>query len=318
MLQFSLTIVTWPVPYSKAALDRCGRHRPAPPARNQQFDRQRAKEHRARRGTAELNQDPKTSMIPALAADVLAILQARVSSSRLPGKVLMPIVGQPMLRHELDRVRRARTLDALVVATSAEPGDDPIAQLCTDAGVDCFRGSLDDVLDRFYQAALAHRARIIVRLTGDCPLVDPALIDRVVEFFRHGGFDLAATADTFPDGVDVEAMRYDVLEQAWADATKASDREHVTLFVRRQPGRFRIGRLASGADLSHMRWSVDEREDLEFVRRVYDALYPANPAFTTEDVLALLAAHPHLAGLNRGSQRNEGLRRSLAADPPDD
>lgn len=264
-----------------------------------------------------MNQDPKTSMIRALAVDVLAILQARVSSSRLPGKVLMPIVGRPMLRHELDRVRRAQTLDALVVATSAEPSDDPIAQLCTDAGVDCFRGSLDDVLDRFYQAALAHRARVIVRLTGDCPLVDPVLIDRVVEFFRDGGFDLAATADTFPDGLDVEAMRYDVLEQAWTAATKASDREHVTLFVRRQPGRFRIGRFVSGADLSHMRWSVDEPQDLEFVRRVYDALYPANPAFTTEDVLALLAAHPHLAGVNRGIQRNEGLRRSLAADPPD-
>jgi spore coat polysaccharide biosynthesis protein SpsF len=254
-------------------------------------------------------------MIRPLAAEVLAILQARASSTRLPGKVLRPILGTPMLRHQLDRVRRARALDALVVATSVDASDDSIAALCGDAGVDCVRGSLDDVLDRFHQAAAPYHPHIVVRLTGDCPLADPELIDRVVVFFRDSGADLAITAGTFPDGLDVEAIRHDVLECAWQEATRPSDREHVTLFVHRQPDRFRIVRYPSASDLSRLRWTVDEAQDFELVRKVYEALYPRNPEFTTDDVLGLLAERPDLLELNRGIGRNEGLRRSLSNDP---
>jgi len=249
--------------------------------------------------------------------NVLGILQARASSSRLPGKVLKPILGRPMLLHQLDRVRRARSLDALVVATSTDPSDDPIETLCASAGVACFRGSLDDVLDRFYQTAIAYRPRTIVRLTGDCPLTDPTLIDRVVEFFGTDDFDIAGTANTFPDGLDVEVVRFDILERAWKEATRPSDREHVTLMVHRQPERFRVGRYPSETDLSHMRWTVDEPQDFELVRRIYEALYPRNPAFTTPDILELLAAQPELLQVNQGIRRNEGLERSLAADPPE-
>jgi spore coat polysaccharide biosynthesis protein SpsF len=255
-------------------------------------------------------------MIPTLAIDVLGILQARVSSTRLPGKVLKPILGRPMLRHEIDRIRRATVLDALVVATSVDSSDDPIAALCTEAGVDCVRGSLNDVLDRFHHAALPYSPRTIVRLTGDCPLIDPAIIDRTVRFFRDGAYDYVRTADTFADGLDVEAVRYEMLEQAWRTATRPSDREHVTLFVHRQPEMFRIGRLPSEEDTSHLRLTVDEPEDFELVRRVYEALYPRDPAFTTPDIVALLDAQPELAALNRSIGRDEGLRRSLAADPP--
>jgi spore coat polysaccharide biosynthesis protein SpsF len=247
----------------------------------------------------------------------LGILQARTSSSRLPGKVLKPILGRPMLLHQLDRVRRARSLDTLVVATSTDPSDDSIEALCRSAGVICFRGSLDDVLDRFYQVALAYHPRVVVRLTGDCPLTDPDLIDRVVEFFGSGAFDIAGTAETFPDGLDVEVVRFEILEHAWRHATRRSDREHVTLFVHRQPERFRIGRYPSDTDLSHMRWTVDEPEDFELIQRIYETLYPRNPAFTTRDILDLLAEQPDLLELNRGIRRNEGLERSLAADPPD-
>jgi len=247
--------------------------------------------------------------------NVVAILQARGTSSRLPLKVLQPILGRPMLLHQLDRVRRARTLDALIVATSTDPGDDPIDAMCRSEGISCFRGSLNDVLDRCYQAALPHRPRAIVRLTGDCPLTDPALIDRVVDFFQAEGFDLAATTETYPDGLDVEVVRFETLAHAWQHATAPSDREHVTLFVRRQPERFRIGLFPSEIDLSHMRWTVDEPRDFELVKRIYEALYPRNAAFTTDDVLELLKARPDLPNLNRGIQRNEGLARSLAADP---
>jgi len=248
--------------------------------------------------------------------NVLAILQARASSSRLPSKVLKPILGRPMLAHQLDRVRRARALDDLIVATSTDSSDDPIEVMCASEQVRCFRGSLDDVLDRFYQAALPERPRAIARLTGDCPLTDPSLIDRVVEFFHSDRFDIAGTSESYPDGIDVEVVRFDILEHAWRHATKPSDREHVTLFVHRQPDRFRVGRYPSDVDLSHMRWTVDEPQDFELVKRIYEALYPRNRAFTTKDILALLEAQPELLTLNRGIQRNEGLARSLAADPP--
>ena len=248
--------------------------------------------------------------------NVVAILQARTSSSRLPLKVLQPILGRPMLAHELDRVRRARTLDALVVATSTDPSDDPIERLGEAEHVTCFRGSLDDVLDRFYRAALPYRPEAIVRLTGDCPLIDPALIDRVVDFFRTERLDLAATAEAYPDGLDVEVLRFDALADAWRHATAPSDREHVTLFIRRQPDRFRVGMYPSAIDLSHLRLTVDEPQDFELVKQIYEALYPHDPAFTTDDILELLKARPGLVAINRGTRRNEGLQRSLAGDPP--
>jgi spore coat polysaccharide biosynthesis protein SpsF len=248
---------------------------------------------------------------------VLAILQARVSSTRLRGKVLEPILGRPMLLHQLDRVRRARTIDELVVATSTDASDDPIVTLCESAGVVCFRGSLHDVLDRFYQVARPRRPRLVVRLTGDCPLIDPGLIDRVVAFSATDAFDIAGIEDTHPDGLDVEVIRFEVLEHAWRHATRPSDREHVTLMIHRQPDRFRVGRYPCARDLSHLRWTVDEPQDLELVRRIYEALYSNNPAFTTDDILDLLAARPDLLEINRGISRNEGLARSLATDPPD-
>jgi spore coat polysaccharide biosynthesis protein SpsF (cytidylyltransferase family) len=248
---------------------------------------------------------------------VLALLQARVSSSRLPRKVLKPILGRPMLLHQLDRVRRARSLDALVVATSTDPGDDAIAELCATAGIDCFRGSLDDVLDRFYQAARRYAPEHVVRLTGDCPLADPQLIDRVVNVCRAEALDYSGAEPSFPDGLDVEVMRFSALEQAWKEATRPSDREHVTQFIDRQRDRFRVRGVASDVDLSHLRWTVDEPADFELVTRIYEALYPSNPAFTTQDILDLLARRPELATLNKGIKRNEGLARSLAADPRD-
>ncbi|HMF99203.1 MAG TPA: glycosyltransferase family protein [Vicinamibacterales bacterium] len=256
-------------------------------------------------------------MTPPSATAVLAILQARVSSSRLPRKVLKSILGRPMLLHQLDRVRRARTLDALVVATSSDPDDSAIAELCAAAGVRCYRGSLNDVLDRFYRAALPFRPQHVVRLTGDCPLADPDLIDRVVAACVDESLDYSGAEPSFPDGLDVEVMRFSALEAAWTEATRPSDREHVTQFINRQRDRFRVRGVASDVDLSHLRWTVDEPADFELVTRIYEALYPANPAFTTKDILDLLARQPELVTLNRGIVRNEGLARSLAADPPE-
>jgi spore coat polysaccharide biosynthesis protein SpsF len=247
---------------------------------------------------------------------VLAILQARMSSSRLPGKVMADLLGKPMLARQIERLRRCRTIDRLLLATSTDAADDALADLAAQVGVECFRGSLDDVLDRFHAAAAGSGADQIVRLTGDCPLIDPGLIDRLVELHVAGGYDHSCNTLTprWPDGLDAEVMRAEVLETAWREATLPSEREHVTRFIYTRPGRFRLGSLVGDTDLSDQRWTVDTPEDLAMVRAVYAALYPADPAFGTEDILAFLAAHPEIAALNRAHRRNEGLERSLAQD----
>ncbi|MEE8451911.1 MAG: glycosyltransferase family protein [Thermoguttaceae bacterium] len=231
---------------------------------------------------------------------ILAILQARLSSTRLPGKVLKPILGEPMLARQIERVRRAETLDRLIVATSVEASDDPVEQACGRIGVDCFRGSLADVLDRYYQAARQWSADHVVRLTGDCPLTDPALIDEVVAHYQRANVDYASNVlqRTFPKGLDVEALSFATLERAWREAVTSEHREHVTLFVRERPDRFTHGSFRQEADFSHLRWTVDEPEDFEFTRRVFEELYPTNPCFDRSDVLELLRRKPELAEIN--------------------
>ncbi len=250
---------------------------------------------------------------------VLAILQARVTSTRLPNKVLAPILGQPMLARQIERLRRATTLDTLVVATSDDASDDPLATLCAAIGVPCHRGSLNDVLARFQGACAAFGpADHVVRLTGDCPLADPAVIDVVVRHHLASGADYTANAiqPTWPDGLDVEVMRSAVLQRAFVEARLPSEREHVTPYIHKHPEWFRIEHVKGDRDLSTLRWTVDEPADLAFVSEVYAALYPKNPAFDTAAILALLAQRPELAKLNGQFLRNEGYAKSLAADTP--
>lgn len=228
----------------------------------------------------------------------------------------MPLAGRPMLEREIERVRRASRVDRVVVATSTEASDDKIAALCEEIGTLCFRGSLDDVLDRFYNAALGHAPDAVVRITGDCPLIDPDVIDKAVGIFlaRTTDYVSNALAPTYPDGLDVEVVRTTALEAAWREAKLPSEREHVTPFIWKQPDRFRAVSMQQENDLSGLRWTVDTAADYEFVSRVYDALYPAKRAFTTADVLALLDEKPELAHINGQSRRNEGYAKSLAAD----
>lgn len=246
---------------------------------------------------------------------ILGILQARTSSTRLPRKVMLPLAGAPMLRRQIERLQRSRLMDRLVVATSDLAGDDCVAELAAEAGVGSFRGSLHDVLDRFYQAARPHRPDHVVRVTGDCPLIDWQLLDQCVRFTGEGNYDYASNAlrPTWPDGLDVEVMTFASLEQAWKEGQGALEREHVTPFINRRPDRFRIGSMENDVDLSAMRWTVDEPRDYEFVSEVYDSLYPANEAFTTSDVLALLTVRPELIDINSGIERNEGLRKAEEA-----
>ena len=247
---------------------------------------------------------------------IVGILQARASSRRLPGKVLKPILGRPMLERQIERLRRARRMDRLVVATSDNPTDDGIDRLCESLATDCFRGSLEDVLDRFYQAARRHRARTVVRLTGDCPLADPSIIDRLIGLHEATGDDYTSNTvtRTYPDGLDAEVVEFDCLHTAWREAVLPSEREHVTPFIYHRPERFRLGNLRQDEDMSHLRWAVDELQDFAFVSAIYEALYPDDPAFTTADVLALLERRPDIATMMGNAATNEGYRRSLAAD----
>lgn len=247
---------------------------------------------------------------------VLAIVQARASSSRLPAKVLRPILGRPMLSRQLERLRRCRCIDQLLVATSDDPSDQPISKLCAAEAVACFRGSLDDVLDRYYQAAKPFRPSHVVRLTGDCPLADPELIDRVIEFHLQGGYDFVSNAiePTFPDGLDAAVFRFRLLEQAWREAQLPSEREHVTLFMRHHPERYKIGSYKGSPDRSYLRWTVDKPADFTFVSTIYERLYSGKPDFGSEDIYRLLEEEPELLRLNGGIGRNEGLQRSRQQD----
>ena len=247
----------------------------------------------------------------------LAILQARMSSSRLPGKVLKPILGRPMILLQIERIRDARRVDRLVVATSTDASDDVLVERCAADGVECERGSLDDVLDRFYQVALKFVPAHVIRLTGDCPLIDPDVLDAVIAFHIDGGFDYTSNAldeITFPNGLDVEVMRFACLERTWKEARFPSEREHVTPYVYNHRGLFHLGCYSGEPNLSNLRWTVDEPEDLEFVRRIYEALYPINPTFRTRDILALLKHEPALGSINSRFERNEGMKKSLVKD----
>lgn len=247
---------------------------------------------------------------------IIAVLQARLSSSRLPGKVLKPILDQPMLALQIERIKRSQLIDQLVVATSTSPEDEQISKLCQEIEVVSFRGSLDDVLERVYQAAKPYSPTYLVRLTGDCPLCDSELIDQVIQFHVDGNYDYSSNCliPTYPDGLDVEICRFQCLEIAEKEATLPSHREHVTPFINQQPDRFKLGNYQHDQDLSYLRWTVDELADFELVRQIYTNLYPQNPSFNMRDILDWLYQHPEWQTHNSKYERNEGFTKSLLAD----
>lgn len=247
-----------------------------------------------------------------------AILQARMGSTRLPGKMLLPIFdNKGALELMLERVAAAKSIDRVVVATTTLAEDDPLVALCEKLGIASFRGDSVNVLDRYYQCARTlARDDVLVRLTGDCPLHDPVVIDRVVAFFHGGQYDYAANTHppTYPDGLDAEVFSFRALERAWHEATLLSEREHVTYYLYTHPEFFRLGNLALEEDLSAHRWTLDEPADLEFIRQVYAALYPSRKNFGMQDVLALLKERPELLDINQDIVRNAGLAKSLEQD----
>lgn len=248
--------------------------------------------------------------------NVLAVIQARMSSVRLPGKVLRLIMGRPMLELMVERVRRCRMIDRVIVATSEDESDDPLQEFCENSGIDCFRGSLHDVLDRFYQTARVYQAANIVRLTGDCPVIDPELTDKVIALHLQGGYDISAlgACDTYPDGLDVSVVTFAALEKTWREASLPSEREHVTSHIFNHPEVYSCGVIQHEQKLGHLRWSVDEPADFELITRIYQELYPENPGFLFADILQLLNRQPDLMNVNAHIMINEGYQKSLKQD----
>lgn len=242
---------------------------------------------------------------------VAAIVQARMSSRRLPGKVLMPILGKPMLQHVVERLSRTPSVDVIVIATSNSAADDAIEAFGRTQGFLCFRGSEEDVLDRFYCAAQSVGGDILVRITADCPLTSPRVVERAIRSIRDIQCDYIFSPR--PEGLDVEVFTASALTQAWTEAQEAFEREHVTPYIRLS-GKFRAMTLEPENDLSFVRngWSVDSESDLAFVRAVFERVYPTNPNFDLEDVLVLLKHNPELMTINITQNRYSGFYESVA------
>ena len=245
---------------------------------------------------------------------IAAIVQSRMSSTRLPGKVMAKVVSNPLLWHVIRRAERSQILNDVIVATTNNLSDDVIASYCAEKSINCFRGSEDDVLDRYYHVALSYKIDTIVRITGDCPLLDPNVVDHVIRFYCSGDYDFVTNTlpCTYPDGLDVSVFSFAVLKQTWHEARLQSEREHVVPYIRNHPEIFGIGNVSHTEDLSNLRWTVDEPKDLEFVRQVYGIL--GNDDFGMNDILDLLQSKPEIAQINQGIVRNEGYAISLKND----
>lgn len=242
----------------------------------------------------------------AQALNVVTVVQARTGSTRLPGKVLLPLLGRPVLLRMIERLQRARLAGTVVVATTTDVEDDKIEALCLAEGIPCFRGHPTDLLDRHLRAAQWLEADVVVKIPSDCPLIDPAVVDRVIGYYlRHAGrYDYVSNLHpaTYPDGNDVEAMSLAALQTAWREATRDFEREHTTPFLWERPERFRIGNVAweTGQNLSMThRWTLDYPEDYALIKAIFEALYPVDPAFGLADILALLERRPELLEINR-------------------
>jgi spore coat polysaccharide biosynthesis protein SpsF len=230
---------------------------------------------------------------------VVCTIEARMTSSRLPGKVLLPAAGKPLLEHMVERLRRSRHVDQIVVATTVNADDEPISELAERLGIGCFRGSEDDVLSRVLGAAQAYDAELIVELTGDCPLIDPPIVDHIVDEFRRGDCDYAANVlePTYPRGMDVQVFPAAVLAEVATLTDDPADREHVSLYIYEHPERYRLRSVVADEPADH-RLTVDTPEDYALVQAIFEALYASNPAFGLADILALLEARPELLALN--------------------
>jgi spore coat polysaccharide biosynthesis protein SpsF len=234
--------------------------------------------------------------------NTVIIVQARMTSTRLPGKVLLEVAGKPLLEYQIERLRRSTLADRIVVATTVNAADQAIVALCERLAVPVWRGSEHDVLARYHDAARAHQADVVVRVTSDCPVIDPQVLDETIGYFLSEGGQLDYVSNSlersFPRGLDAEVFTFKALAEAHAEAVDEEEREHVTPFLYRRPQRYRLANVAFPADLSGHRWTVDTPEDFALISQLIGALYPVLPRFALFDMLAWLKGRPEVSALN--------------------
>lgn len=238
---------------------------------------------------------------------IAAIVQARMASTRLPGKSLALLAGEPLIAHVCRRAGAARAIAAIVLATTTDPSDDPLIAWAQNAGVACVRGPIDDVLGRYARAAAAvPAADAIVRITADDPFKDPDVLDATIDLYRRQNLDFAYNnkPPSFPEGLDAEVFSAAALRAADRAASDPYEREHMTQHFYRNPDRFKQANLAHDRDISHLRWTIDTPADLAMARAVYDALHKPGKIFRMADILALLDARPEIAAINANEARS--------------
>ena len=247
---------------------------------------------------------------------ILAIIQARTGSTRLPGKVLIKIEGKTVINHVIDRVSKSNNVDKVIVATTLSEGDLELVKEVSSLGHLVFCGSENDVLDRFYQVAKVYKPSHIVRITADCPVIDPKVIDLVISQHLESNADYTSNTleAPYPAGHDVEIFSFEAFTKAWKEAKLASEREHVTPFIKLDESAFSINKVLSNDDLSNMRWTLDEKEDLELITIIFKELYSEDKLFSMEDILGLYEQNENLKNINKMHLREEGYRKSLEND----
>ena len=246
----------------------------------------------------------------------LALIQARMGSSRLPGKVLKDICKKPDLQWVIERVKRSRRVDETIVVTSIEKDNLPLVRLCADLQTRVYIGAENDVLDRYYQAAKLLQPEYVIRITADCPLFDWRYLDQAIGGMDAGTDYIWLGEDGYPDGLDLEIMRFEALKQAWVEAKLLSEREHVTLYIKNHPEIFKIQQFDFPVkNMGHCRWTLDEPRDFKMINEVYKYFTGIGKEdFVTEDVLDFLKSHPQIEAINSSIGRNEGLAKSIAND----
>lgn len=234
---------------------------------------------------------------------VVIIVQARVSSTRLPGKIFKEVLGRPLLDYVIERLRRVSLADNIVIATTTNPKDQEVVSFCCNASYDLFRGSEDDVLKRYAEAARAFDADIIVRICSDCPLIDPAIIDAAIQLYHAKAPNVDYVSNTlnrtYPRGMDVEVFSLKTLLEAEQKAVKSEEREHVTPYIWSHPDLYKLAQTTQKNNESHHRWTVDTEEDFTLIKKILESVYPLNPAFTKDQVIDLLKHHPDWFYINQ-------------------
>lgn len=238
---------------------------------------------------------------------VVAIIQARMGSTRLPGKIMKEVMGKPLLEYQIERVKRAKTIDEIIIATTTKKADDQIAEFCEQLSIPCYRGSEEDVLARYYEAATKYKADIIVRITSDCPVIDPEVIDRVVDKYLNGGYDYVSNTieRTFPRGMDIEVFSYKSLEKAHKNAKKQSEREHVTPYLYLNDNNFKLGKFLGVNDYSKYRLTVDTIEDFQVIKIIIQELSEKNKLFGMKDIIYFLSSNPEIVKINENIEQKK-------------